>query len=96
MQDTGNDADQRARSSRRSWFILTVGIGLMVVAAAGMLLAVRARNAGAPQASVDRDAIDLGTHPYGERVRAEFKLTNTGGGTLEFAAAPEVEVVEGC
>ncbi len=96
MQDTGNDADQRARLGRRSWFILTVGIGLMVVAAAGMLLAVRARNAGAPQASVDRDAIDLGTHPYGERVRAEFKLTNTGGGTLEFAAAPEVEVVEGC
>jgi len=96
MQDTGNDADQRARSSRRSWFILTVGIGLMVVAAAGMLLAVRARNASAPQASVDRVVIDLGTHPYGERVRAEFKLTNTGGGTLEFAAAPEVEVVEGC
>lgn len=96
MQDTGNDTEQRARSSRRSWFILTVGIGLMVMAAAGMFLAVRARNAGVPQATIDREAIDLGTHPYGERVTAEFKLTNTGGGTLEFAAAPEVEVVEGC
>jgi len=96
MEDAGRDTEERARSRRRSWFILTVGIGLMVVAVAGMILAVRGRNAGAPQASVDREVIDLGTHPYGERVSAEFKLTNTGGGRLEFAAAPEVEVVEGC
>ena len=95
MQDTGNDTEQRARSSRRSWFILTVGIGLMVVAVAGMILTIRARNSGMPQATVNRDTIDLGTHPYGERVTAAFKLTNTGGGKLEFAAAPDVEVVEG-
>ena len=96
MQEAGRDFEERARSRRRSWFILTVGIGLMVVAVAGMFLAVRGRNTGVPLATVDRDAIDLGTHPYGERVSAEFKLTNTGGGRLEFAAAPEVEVVEGC
>jgi len=96
MHEAGKEMEQRARSGRRSWFFLTVGVGLMIVAAAGMFLAVRARNARAPQASVDREAIDLGTHPYGERVRAEFKLTNTGGGRLEFAAAPEIEVVEGC
>ncbi|MCX6025465.1 MAG: hypothetical protein NTY23_04265 [Chloroflexi bacterium] len=96
MREAGKEMEHHARSGGRAWFFLTAGIGLMVVAVAGMFLAVRARNAGAPQASVDREVIDLGNHPYGERVRAEFKLTNTGGGTLEFAAAPEVEVVEGC
>jgi hypothetical protein len=87
---------QSSRSHRRSWFFLTLGVGLMVVAVAGMILAVRARNASAPQASVDREVIDLGTHPYGEKVRAEFRLTNSGGGTLEFAKVPVVEIVEGC
>jgi hypothetical protein len=40
--------------------------------------------------------IDLGDQPYGTRVRAEFKISNTGQGSLEFASPPEIEVVEGC
>jgi hypothetical protein len=84
-----------ARSRHRAWFFTTVGVGLILVVVVGLVVASRTRNAGAPQATVDRDVIELGNHPYGERVRAEFKLTNTGGGKLEFAAAPEVEVVEG-
>ncbi len=96
MDESRKRTDQLAQSRRRSWFVLTLGIGLMVLAVVGMVLVVRTRNASAPQASVDRAVIDLGTHPYGEPVRAEFRITNTGGGTLEFVDVPVVEVVEGC
>ena len=96
MQGSRSELEQRAESRRRAWFLLTVGIGLMIVAVVGTILASRARQVGVPQVSVDRDVIDLGDQPYGKRVQAVFTLSNTGTGTLEFAAVPEVEVVEGC
>jgi hypothetical protein len=96
MQTGVNEGGQPAASRRRAWFRLTVGVGLMIVAVVGMILASRARQAGLPHAAVDREVIDLGDQPYGTRVRAEFKISNTGQGGLEFTSPPEIEVVEGC
>ncbi len=96
MQSGVNDSGQPVASRRRAWFLLTVGVGLMIVSVVGMILASRARQAGVPQVAVDREVIDLGDQPYGTRVRAEFKISNAGQGMLEFASAPKIEVVEGC
>ncbi len=96
MQTGVNGSGQPAASRQRAWFLLTVGVGLMIVAVVGMILASRARQAGLPQVAVDRQVIDLGDQHYGTRVRAEFKVSNTGRGSLEFTSPPEIEVVEGC
>ncbi len=91
-----SDSERAVTSRRRAWFMLTVGVGLMVVALLGMILVIRGRQAGAPRVVVDRDVIDLGNQTYGTMVRAEFEVSNAGQGNLEFASPPEIEVVEGC
>ena len=51
---------------------------------------------GAPNLQVDQTNIDFGDVPVNQMVKASFKLSNTGDGTLNIVAPPVPEVVEGC
>ena len=52
--------------------------------------------AGTPRLAVDRNEVDLGDRPFGQRVRASFTLTNSGNGALTVEGTPTVTALEGC
>ena len=51
---------------------------------------------GTPSLEADQEHVDVGDVQLGQTVAVNFRLTNTGDGTLRFNEAPYVEVVEGC
>ncbi|NPV09997.1 MAG: hypothetical protein HPY83_18790 [Anaerolineae bacterium] len=84
-----------AARSRRWPYLLLAGL-LALLGLAAACAQVATHPSGPPRLAVDRDSVDLGRHVYGERVRAEFRLTNTGSGLLKIDGEPEIETVEGC
>lgn len=93
-----------APAGKRSWLVwagLAV-VGALVVVA---LLAWQdsrsaapdtASASGTPNLQLDQTSIDFGDVPMNQMVKASFKLSNTGDGTLNVVAPPVPEVVEGC
>jgi hypothetical protein len=65
------------------WFVLPKGGG-------------RADQNGVPAITVNPEKIDFGTVKLDTPLSFEFDVTNAGNGTLRFADAPYIEVVEGC
>jgi len=51
---------------------------------------------GTPQLTVDRERIDFGKVPFDKLVRAEFKVQNTGSGTLVLDASAPIKILQGC
>ncbi|MBI5878211.1 MAG: DUF1573 domain-containing protein [Chloroflexi bacterium] len=51
---------------------------------------------GTPQLSVDRERIDFGKVPFNKMVRAEFKVQNTGDGTLVLDSSAPIKILQGC
>ncbi len=49
-----------------------------------------------PRLQLDRDQIDMGDQHFNTTVRAMFRITNTGDGTLKLDAPKVASVVEGC
>lgn len=91
-------------ASKRSW-LLWAGLAIVGVLAVVALLAWQsgrgaesgaANASGTPNLQVDQTNIDFGDVPVGKTVKASFKLSNTGDGTLNVVAPPVPEVVEGC
>ncbi len=96
--------NRRRQYRRRSnlWLLAASG-GILLIAAAVLF----ARNSGGPPASadqgsgggriaVDQQRIDYGYVKFGNNESFRIKVTNTGGGTLHFAAKPTIQVLEGC
>jgi hypothetical protein len=52
--------------------------------------------ANGPRLQVDREQVELGDQHFGTTVRATFKVTNTGDGTLNLNVAKIATVVQGC
>ena len=90
-------------ASKRSW-LLWAGLAIVGVLAVVALLAWQSgrgaesdtASGGAPNLQVDQTSIDFGDVPMNQMVKASFKLSNTGDGTLNIVAPPVPEVVEGC
>lgn len=51
---------------------------------------------GTPQLTVDRERIDFGKVPFNKTVRAEFKVQNTGDGTLVLESTVPLKLLQGC
>ncbi len=51
---------------------------------------------GTPQLAVDRERIDFGKVPFNQTVRAEFKVQNTGDGTLVLESTVPLKLLQGC
>ncbi len=49
-----------------------------------------------PRVQVDQETVDLGDEHFGTTVRATFKVTNAGDGTLRLDVPKIATVVEGC
>lgn len=90
---------------RRSWLLWAGIAGLAIVAVlaiVGMLAWQDSRSAGSasaggtPNLEVDQTRIDFGDVPMNRMVKASFKLSNTGDGSLQVSVPAIPEVVEGC
>ncbi len=84
-----------------AWPLLAFGAVLLVVA--GVLFATSrsgsaatASTGGSPKITVEPAKIDYGYVKFGNDETFKIKVTNTGTGTLQFAEAPYIEVLEGC
>lgn len=77
-------------------------VGLMVVVGVGLLIygniqvSADIKGVGGPRLRLDRDQIDFGDVHLGNTVRASFKITNAGDGTLKLDVPKVATVVEGC
>ena len=72
--------------------MIAIGVLLLVVGAFALLR----QPAGMPAIAVDPARIDYGKVPYGQQQTISITVTNTGSAPLAFAAAPSIEVLEGC
>ncbi len=95
-----------APSTRRRSFILYVGLGALLLIAAGLTLAwwsgsQREAEApipplGGPRLTVDKEEVDFGHVQVNKTVRASFRLTNAGDQPLRILGEPQIEVRQGC
>ncbi len=99
-----NSAKAAPPASKQSW-LFWAGLAIVGVLAVVALLAwqgSKGAESGAanaertPNLQVDQTNIDFGDVPMSQLVKASFKLSNTGDGTLNIVAPPVPEVVEGC
>ncbi len=74
--------------------LAVVGVGLIVYGKTQATANVQGVNG--PRLQVDRDQIDFGDVHLGNTVRASFKVTNAGDGTLTLNVPKVATVVEGC
>ncbi len=77
-------------------------VGLLAVLGAGMLIYSSSQassdiaGAKGPRLQLDREQIDLGDQHFGTTVRASFRVTNVGDGTLKLDLPKVATVVQGC
>lgn len=76
-------------------------IGILALLGAGMVAygsfaPANVSGANGPRLQVDREQVDLGDQHFGATVRATFKVTNTGDGSLSLNVAKIATVVQGC
>jgi len=93
--------NQNNRKERRPVLLyLLIGAGVFLIIAAIWLALPKdnsqADQTGTPAITVKPEKIDIGEIKLDTPVSFEFDITNTGNGTLRFAEAPYIEVVEGC
>lgn len=88
---------------QRLWRTLAfVGVGLLVAIGVGLVLygtlqpGANITGANGPRLQLDREQIDFGDQHFNNPVRASFKVTNAGDGTLTLNAPKVASVVEGC
>ncbi len=96
---------QRRRSRGRSfpWPLAAFGGILLILAAVlfargarGPAAAAVSQGSGGGRIAVDQQKIDYGYVKFGNNETFRIKVTNTGGGPLQFADQPYIEVLEGC
>jgi hypothetical protein len=90
---------QKKRNSSLPLIALLVGGLILVLAAFGFSLLNRndaGEGGGDPAIAVDQERIDYGDVKLDTPLTFQFKVTNTGSGTLKFTQEPYIEVVEGC
>ena len=94
----------QSRSSRNPLILILGGLVLLVVALGFALRQQQqplgavetASSGGTPRLAVDKQQVDLGDVSLGTLVTVNFKLSNTGDGTVRLSRQPYVEVKEGC
>lgn len=72
--------------------LIAIGILLLAIGAFALLQ----KPAGVPAIAAEPARIDFGKVPYGQQQTILITVTNTGSAPLAFAAAPSIEVLEGC
>ena len=77
-----------------AWPIIVFGV--ILVAAAVLLLTRQGDDDGTPQLVVDQQQIDYGYVKFGETRAFEIAVTNAGDGALRFKEKPHIEILEGC
>jgi hypothetical protein len=91
---------KKHRTQKKSfpWPIVVFGGILLIVAVFFFVNQNSSGNngGGTPVIAVDQQKIDYGYVPFGNNKTFAIKVTNTGTGTLSFAAKPYIEVLEGC
>ena len=89
---------QKPRSTGRraalTWPIIVFGV--ILVAAAVLLLTRQGGDGGIPQIVVDQQQIDYGYVKFGETRAFEVSVANKGTGVLRFERKPYIEILEGC
>jgi hypothetical protein len=101
MANNGKGA--QPTGSKTLWMLIA-GAAALALVLLGALLLLRpadeapapAAGGGAPRLAVDQEKIDFGDVKYNTPVKATFRLTNEGDGTLQIIGEPVVAVVEGC
>ncbi len=73
--------------------LVLLGVGLVVYGTVGQ---PNVTGVNGPRLQVDQEKVDLGDQHFGTTVRATFKLTNTGDGTLTLNPPQIATVVQGC
>ena len=93
---------KRQETKARLWKTIPILlIGVLALLGAGMVAygsfaQPNTSGANGPRLQVDREQVDLGDQHFGTTVRATFKVTNTGDGTLNLNVAKIATVVQGC
>jgi hypothetical protein len=90
-----NSKKHRKRGRGFPWVAVAFA-GVLLVAAAVLLLGRNGDSGGLPVASVDTERIDFGDVVLDTPKQFSFTVTNTGNGTLRFKDQPYAEVLEGC
>ena len=101
----------RGRRSRRNASPLkrylpqiAIGVGALVVAAAGLLLVTRKGNpqdyvpeyTGGPRIALDQEVYDYGYVELNTVVTTDVEISNVGDQPLRITDTPQVQVLEGC
>jgi hypothetical protein len=94
---------KRKPKKRALWPFVVAGIGALMILASVIIMVLKPHGrssqeitGGTPAIQVDRQTIDCGGVKLGTNLTFDINVTNTGTGTLRFAEAPYIEVVEGC
>ena len=93
---------ERERKAKLWRTLAFSGIGLLVIAGIALIAyatlqpGANISGANGPRLQLDRDQIDFGDQHFNTTVRATFKVTNAGDGTLTLNVPKLATVVEGC
>ncbi len=87
---------QHDPKQRRYRLVAFAVMGVLIIAAIGFIIASQSEVGKVARLQVDREMIDFGDQHLGTIVRASFKITNVGDGTLSLNVPRTPTVVEGC
>lgn len=90
--------NKKYRKQKRKEFPLPLVIfgGILLIVAAVLYARQGGGGGGTPSIAVDQQRIDYGDVNFNTPKTFTIKVTNTGDGTLRFAEAPYIQVMEGC
>jgi hypothetical protein len=83
---------------------IIIGVGALVVAAAGLLLATRKGSpsdyvpeyTGGPRIDLDQEVYDYGYVELNTVITTDVEISNVGDQPLRITDTPQVQVLEGC